>query len=127
VVTEVVHFQTGFYQAEQFNAQIFANQYDPNPAHTELPTKFVSGLYVLSLSNKAVLALPEFQNIQCARDMQIKFLEPVPPDSLLQTIGSYFVSRVRDNTEERQCTCFVMMNGKPAIQYHIAQIVRRTE
>lgn len=64
-------------------AQLFAQQYDPNPAHIDygsnliLPSYSVSGIYLLSLINKAVLESSLFKNLLCASEIHLNFIKPL--------------------------------------------------
>ena len=122
---QVINFATPMYHVVPGDAYYFANLLDPNEAHISTPPKFVSGLYVLSLSNRAVLELHDFRNVQCARDMHIRFAAPVMPGDVLYTHGSYVVTERNDGLLEINSNCLVMRVDQAVLRYQITQLAGR--
>ncbi|MCX7121723.1 MAG: hypothetical protein NTZ67_08160 [Gammaproteobacteria bacterium] len=63
-------------------ARFFSQKYDSNPAHLKgknliLPDNSVSGIYLLSLINEAVINSNLFMNLLCANKIFLNFIRPV--------------------------------------------------
>lgn len=121
-----VSFETEPYTVDRDDAWAFAVRLDPNPAH--LLNETVSGLYVVALSNRAVLGLPGFERIINAVELRVRFQSPVHAGMVLRTRGVWRerVSRSRVGTLIRRSTCEVVTTAdRPVIEYDIVQFLAR--
>lgn len=115
-------------------ADFFTLNLDGNSVHLPgnsneiLPPDTVPGLFAVALCSRAVLHLPEFKGILCAKEAKVKFLAPMLKGKSLIVKGSYSDSPHRSlkNILFRRCLneAFLADTKEKVLEYEIIQLVR---
>jgi len=107
------------YLIEGKRAKSFAEEFDPNSNH--LDSEFISGIYLIALSNASVLKIPFFSKIKLARSLNIEFLHKVPSGVWCET--RVHSVQYKDDWILSQCSIFVLGGDSsyPSVIYNISQ------
>lgn len=114
-----MEFQTEPYEVELERAREFAAEFDPLVPH--IAGDFVSGLYLISCSNLAVIALASFTEIRLGRDLNITFIRPAKPGRYI-TRGNRMVYDSTPKGYWHRSTCVIhpVLSGKNGVGAPVA-------
>ena len=127
-------FESPTFESSDELVDLFCKYFDGNevhlPGHSNeiMPAGTVPGLMLVSLAAKAVLRLPTFQNILCARSFNIKFISPGFRNQIFFVRGKFseVPHRSRPQTVYRTNHCEIICKntGKVVISYEITQLLK---
>jgi acyl dehydratase len=127
-------FETSDFVMEPKLVALFAEHFDGNPVHGPgasneiLPPNTAPGLCVMALSSKALLQLPAFKEILCARKAKVHFMKPVFQGDTLKLKGTYqdVPHRSRPGVIYRtnQCVIINVVNQEVVAEYELTQLLR---
>ncbi len=127
-------FKSDVFEIPKTLAAHFAEHLDGNPVHLPgnsneiLPEGTVPGLCVMALASKALLKVPAYKEVLCARGFEIKFKNPVFSGQHCQIEGVYNEEPHRSRPgvllRKSSCKIFCVETKSLVIEYEITQLVR---